>query len=744
MFLDCQGDFAEEEDFLKNLFFYKFGEQAWYMFEPDFYAEANKEHAEFLGVEPSDMRGARVRDFLPEEHAEKFISDNEEVFDKGEKNRVDQVLTDDRGEERILSITRQPILDKENEVTAILCMAEDVTDWRRAEKNLYEKEELFQSIISTMPDLLMVLDSDGRYLRMWTGNYDILYAPRSEMLGKKVAEVLPAGPAEKIMDNLNKALESVDMQIFEYKLEVMSGEKYFEGRVKAAGRNRAVMVVRDITDRVNVHNKIRELHNIAADLGSSQSEDEIYRRTVEAAEKILEFDVCSLDIVEDDMLVVKATSSGVPEGGSVSEKISESGIAGKVYKTQEPHRTDDINNEPDAKPVSGEYKAAITIPIDEYGIFQAVSTEKGKFDKEDMQMAELLLSHTSTALKRLEAEKEIRYLGFHDKLTALYNRKYIEEELNRLDTPRQHPLTVLLGDVNSLKLVNDAFGHEEGDRLLKLMADILQDSCREEDIVGRFGGDEFILVLPATDRDDAEGIRRRIRENCSRVEDQEVIPVSIALGIASKTDSDEEISEVIKRADARMYEDKMAQGDKNREAIFNKLLEQLGERQFETMAHCSRVKEMAGKMGKALGWPEKKLNHLKDAALLHDIGLISVDDDIINSSRPLTRREWKQVKKHSEIGYRIARSSDELSSIAPIVLHHHERWDGCGYPRRLQRENIPVEARVVALVDAFDVMINGKVYKEKMSKDEAVAELKEEAGKQFDPELVNTFVKEIL
>jgi len=733
------------ESYLRENFFTRLDKQAWYMLSPEIYGECNRAHARFLGRDEEEIKKSPVEEVMQEEYAEKFIADNKYVFASGEDSSVDQVMENARGEERILQIVRRPVFyDNQSGVKAVMGLAEDITDWREAERNLYEKEELFQSIISTLPDLLLVLDDEGKYLKIWTGNRDILFAPRSQLLGQKIDEVLPRDPAEKIMENLDRALESVSMQIFEYSLEVNAGERHFEARIKAAGRDRAVMVARDITDRKRAHNKIKELHNIAVEMGSSQTEEGIYQHTVRAAERILEFDVCSLDIAEDDMLVVKATSSGVPEGGSVSQKIAESGIAGMVYRTGEPHLSDDIQEEPDAAPVDSSYLSALTVPIDDYGVFQAVSSERGKFDREDLQMAELLISHTSTALKRLEAEKEIRYLGFHDELTGLYNRKYIEEELDRLDTPRQLPISVITGDIDSLKLVNDAFGHKKGDSLLQKVGEILQKTCREEDIVGRYGGDEFIIVLPRTDRKDAENIRERIKINCKKAEQNSSIPVSISLGVASKEEAEEEIDEVINRADGDMYENKVRGGDMTRTIIFDNLLERLGSKNYETLQHCRSVMILARKLALELGWQGDRLEKLKEAAYLHDIGMISLDDDILNKKGSLTAGEWKKIKRHPEIGYRIARSSDELAPIAPAILHHHERWDGSGYPRGLSGGDIPLEARIIAITDAFNVMTHKDTYRANISREEAVEELRNCAGGQFDPELVEVFVEEVI
>ncbi|MFW5790036.1 MAG: HD domain-containing phosphohydrolase [Bacillota bacterium] len=727
---------------LYNIFFQKLDLHAWYLDDVDSYQKANEIHANFFGLKPKKLSLIKINEIFPvKKEAEIFIEDNKVVFKTGRKLIVEQSLTDQYGKKHILKIKRQPVFDYEGKIKGVFCLGDDITEKRKAEKNLYEREELFQSIIATIPDILIFLDDQGRYLKIWTGQNENLYDVRERLLGKKIYEVLPEKQAKLIMRNLNEALEDVEIKVFEYELEVLGGNKWFEARMIAAGSDRVVMVVRDISDRVLAYNKIEELHNVAIKLASANNEEKVYKLTVEAAEKILEFDVCTLDLVEDDMFKVKMTSTGVPEGGSVSGPVE--GIGGKVYKNQESHITNDVREEELANPVKSEYRSAITVPIEKYGIFQVISVEVGNFDENDLKLTELLVSHTATAIKRLRAEKEIRYLGFHDKLTGLYNRLFVEEELRRLDSERQLPLSIIAGDVNSLKLVNDAFGHKAGDKLLMNVAEILKKSCRKEDIIGRFGGDEFTIILPNTSNKEGEKILSRIKDNCKK-QDDTIIPVSIALGLATKNNENEDINELLKNADTNMYENKIKESEEVKSLVLKTLMGKLGEKEFETQLHCERLKKMAVKIGVELEFDSNALERLKRAAYLHDIGMISTPEEILKKEGKLTEEEWVEIKKHPETGYRIARSSDKLTDIANIILHHHERWDGNGYPRGIKGKEIPVQARIITVIDAYDVMINKNLYKEALTQEEAIGELYDNAGSQFDPEIVEIFVKEVL
>ncbi len=344
--------------------------------------------------------------------------------------------------------------------------------------------------------------------------------------------------------------------------------------------------------------------------------------------------------------------------------------------------------------------------------------------------------------ERRKYENEIKHLSFHDYLTGIYNRAFFDEELHRLDTERQLPLTIVIGDVNGLKIINDVFGHERGDEILIKIAKIFKESFRSEDIVARWGGDEFTVILPKINLRDTLKIISRINEKLKK-ESTKTLPLSVSFGLSTKEDSSQKIDELIKTAEDKMYRHKLIEHQSTHSAIISSLEKALEERDYETEAHVKRMKELAIKLGKELKLSEETLDEIVLLAALHDIGKISIADSIILKPASLTRKEWQIIKRHPEVGYRIAESSAELAPIAKGILYHHEWWNGKGYPKRLAGENIPLISRIISIIDAYDAMTNDRPYKKALSTEEALLEIKRCAGTQFDPDLAVKFIKMI-
>ncbi len=360
------------------------------------------------------------------------------------------------------------------------------------------------------------------------------------------------------------------------------------------------------------------------------------------------------------------------------------------------------------------------------------------FNKERKLVAIESVMHNISERKKME--ERLSYMSFHDSLTDLYNRAYFEEELKRLDTRRQLPLSVIVGDINGLKLINDAFGHKEGDDILRSCANVLKSCCRAEDIVARWGGDEFSVILPKSNEEVALSIVKRIKEKSAKASGGK-IPLSISLGIATKSKSHQDFTKIMKKAEDDMYRNKLMETKSIISSIIASLERTLFEKSIKTEKHTKRIKEMALRLGRSIKLSPSEIDELSLLATIHDIGKVAILDVILNKKENLSKREWETIKRHPEIGYRIAVSSNQLSSIAEYILTVHEWWNGNGYPQGLKGENIPVLSRIIAIVDAYEVMITGRPYKKAISKEEAIAELEKCSGTQFDPDLVKRFIE---
>jgi diguanylate cyclase (GGDEF)-like protein/PAS domain S-box-containing protein len=341
---------------------------------------------------------------------------------------------------------------------------------------------------------------------------------------------------------------------------------------------------------------------------------------------------------------------------------------------------------------------------------------------------------TAISLRRLQAKEKLIYYSFNDRLTNLYNRNYLENEINRLDTYRQLPISIIMADLNGLKLINDTYGHASGDEMLRTAAAIIKKSCRGEDIVGRWGGDEFVVLLPQTGLTRAAQIARRITAGYKSASVQG-IPLSIALGLAEKSNPEQSLTAVMKIAEDEMYRDKLTESSSSKSAVVSALLKTLAAKSCETEEHTRRMQNIALKIGERLNLPDSELKRLVLLITLHDIGKINLPEEILVKESSLTEMEWELVKKHPETGYRIARATEEFARVAEGILSHHERWDGSGYPQGLKGEEIPLLARITTIADAYEVMSNGRPYKPAMDKNEIIAEFQRCAGSHFDPHL---------
>ena len=356
----------------------------------------------------------------------------------------------------------------------------------------------------------------------------------------------------------------------------------------------------------------------------------------------------------------------------------------------------------------------------------------------DNKQSILLLLVDTT--KSRYAEEKLMHICYHDQLTGLYNRRFFEEELKRIDTSRNFPIGIMMIDINGLKLINDAFGHISGDNLIKMVSDLIKIELRSDDIIARIGGDEYSIILSNVSESDLIALKTRI-EASAKTKYIQGVPVSLAIGYALKYDEKIDISQIENSADVMMYQDKLATRAKIRKEAIEIIVENLENRYPNEKQHAKGTSDLCKKIGRQLGFSQSQLLEVLTLGYYHDIGKIALQENILNEKKALDDVQWDNLKRHPETGYSILSSSNEFAGIAESVLSHHERWDGKGYPKNIKGEEIPLYARVVAVAEAYDSLTREQPYRPAMEHEEAIEFIRKNAGTQFDPSIVRAFIK---
>lgn len=682
------------------------------------FLKVNKAWEEILGYSISELETMKFLDFVhPEDLSAtletlQMLESQEQVL-----NFVNRYRCKD-GSYRYIEWRSQPYGDK------IYAAARDITERILAEERLKESQSRFRNLVETMNEGLvlheMVYDENGKAI-----DYKIL--------GVNRAFYTQTGISQEITEGIlaSEFYQSKEPPyIKEYEKCVVNGEsfkfityysqmdKHFQISVYTPQKDHFATVFEDITDRVKAHEIIYEekerlrvtLESIGDGVIATDKKGVVtmLNRVAQELTGWGQFEACGKPLADVFNIINEYTEKKCEN--PVERVLCTGGIIGLANHTALISKDGTVRPIADsAAPIKNQFDEILGVVL----VFRDVTEEKKK-------------------------EKEILHISYHDLLTGLYNRAFFEEELKRLDTERQLPMSIIIGDVNGLKITNDVFGHQEGDVILKEISRILVKACRKEDIIARWGGDEFVILLPNTSENVANNICKRIQKSCQGEKDT-AVQLSISLGHATKENAQENILQVLKNAEDWMYRHKLLESKSFRSSIIFSLKKTLFEKSNETEEHAERMAKLCIKLGKEMCLYENELDELKLLAMLHDIGKIAIKDSILVKPGKLSPEEWEEIKRHSEIGYRIAQSAPELAQIADYILSHHERWDGSGYPQGIKGLEIPKLSRIISVVDAFDVMMHARIYKQAMSYEDAVAELDRCAGTQFDPEIVDVF-----
>ena len=406
------------------------------------------------------------------------------------------------------------------------------------------------------------------------------------------------------------------------------------------------------------------------------------------------------------------------------------------------------------------------------GMFDLYEPSDGKVPSEQtLQLLEIFATVTASALENARYVSGLEVRAISDGLTGLFNHRHFQETLAReVDRAVRYDLefSLFMMDLDLFKNVNDRLGHPRGDEALRAVADVLRANARTTDFVARYGGEEFVMILPGTPVKRAASVAERIAQGVRDIviDVPEPPRLSISIGMADFPACGSDRESIIAAADAALLFAKRSGRDMVADFSSVSLVEldqsaldglafRLEKADIETLealaaaidtrdvfsgAHTHGVAETALQVADSLGLDDQQRNLLRMASLVYDIGKVGIPVEVLNRRGELTAEEKVAIRNHPEVGKRLLESTIRLSALLPVVLHHHERWDGGGYPHGLKGTAIPLAARVIAICDSWQAMMSERPYRGALSSDEAVAELRAGAGAQFDPQIVDAFV----
>lgn len=671
-----------------------------------------------LGYIPKDTLGKSVFDFIHPEDQERALTVLIAVSETGEPGRVDCRCRKADGKYMWIEAIGNPS-NKKPGMLSLVIVCRDITRRKQMERELTLQRAYFQQLFTNSPEGIVIAHTSGEIIDVNRGFEELFKYKAEEAKGKNIEDIIVSQDLQEEGINLTKSVQEgkivqketlrkrkdnilVNVSILAYPIFIDNVYVGIYG------------IYHDITDSVRAKEELmlqkayfQQLFENSPNGIVMMDNDERIVSINKGFEKLFQYKAkeASGQLIND--LVVPENL--LAEGIAFSNRIISGGVANQKDTVRKKKDGSLVNVNLLGYPIIVNNKQ-----VGLYVIYSDITDRKNTEDK-------------------------LKYLSLYDSLTGLYNRGYFEQEMTNLQRENDSMAGIILCDLDGLKLINDTMGHDTGDTLLRTAANILKNCFRETDIVARIGGDEFAVLLPGGTRSVVEKAIQRVKYSVKRYNVQNTkLPLSLSVGFAQGQTNN--LEELFKEADNSMYREKLHHSQSARSAIVQTLLKAMEARDYITEGHGDRLQDLVVNLAAELGLPGRVMTDLRLFAQFHDVGKVGIPDRILFKKGPLTPKETKEMRRHSEIGHRIAQSAPDLVPIADWILKHHEWWNGQGYPLGLTGEDIPRECRILAIADAYDAMTNDRPYRKAMSSEEALKELQKCAGEQFDPLLVKIFV----
>ncbi len=525
------------------------------------------------------------------------------------------------------------------------------------------------------------------------------------------------------------------------------------------------------------------INRSSAILSSSLDIQEIYDSFIAELKKVVDVNWAAIVLIEENELYFLALSSEIGSAWQVGERVP---IKGSATEWVVAHKKSVV--EPDLVQESlfatGKYhlkqgvRAIAYLPLiakgESTGSLIVACRHPNAYNQRQIVLLEQLASQIAMSVENARLYAQAEEKARVDELTGLLNRRSLDEMINSeigRHTRYGGIFSLIILDLDSFKVYNDNYGHLAGDKLLRQVGSIMKRAVRNADQAYRYGGDEFAVLLPQTTVEGAYQVAERIRKRVTSEMKTGYISVTalsprttVSLGLASWPADGIGLNEIIAAADMALYHAKRNGGNQSHRASGAMLVSDdtiadhqsnedsealstiyalaatVDARDHYTRSHSKKVNKHTVALAEALNLGQLEISRLSTCAFLHDVGKIGISDEILNKSSKLTNKEWEAIKVHPQLGAAIVSQARHLAPCVPGILHHHERYDGNGYPKGLRGEDIPLEARILALADAFAAMISERRYSSTLSYEQALEEIKRGAGTQFDPNLVEVFL----